>query len=89
MKLNDEGITVSRPKKAPKPEAKVPAELKAALVKNKKAVATWEAFPPSHRREYIQWIDEAKRPETKEKRVAQTVEWVAEGKGRNWKYQRA
>jgi uncharacterized protein YdeI (YjbR/CyaY-like superfamily) len=89
MKLNDEGITVSRPKKSPKPEAKVPAELEAALAKNKKAVATWEAFPPSHRREYIQWIDEAKRPETKEKRVAQTVEWVAEGKGRNWKYERA
>jgi uncharacterized protein YdeI (YjbR/CyaY-like superfamily) len=89
MKLNDEGITVSRLKKAPKPEAKVPAELKAALAKNRKAVATWEAFSPSHRREYVEWIAEAKRPETKDKRVAQTVEWVADGKGRNWKYQRA
>jgi uncharacterized protein YdeI (YjbR/CyaY-like superfamily) len=89
MKLNDEGIVAPRAKKAPKPEAKVPAELKAALSKNKKAAAQFEQFPPSHRREYIEWIAEAKRPETKEKRVAQTVEWVAEGKGRNWKYERA
>jgi uncharacterized protein YdeI (YjbR/CyaY-like superfamily) len=57
------------------------------LSKNRKATSRWEAFPPSHRREYIEWIDEAKRPETKERRVAQTVEWVAEGRGRNWKYQ--
>jgi uncharacterized protein YdeI (YjbR/CyaY-like superfamily) len=89
MKLNDDGVVVPKAKKAPKPEAKVPAELKAALSKNRKAVATWDAFPPSHRREYIEWITEAKRPETKDKRVAQTVEWVAEGKGRNWKYERA
>jgi uncharacterized protein YdeI (YjbR/CyaY-like superfamily) len=89
MKLNDDGVVVPKAKKAPKPEAKVPAELKAALSRNRKAVATWDAFPPSHRREYIEWIVEAKRPETKDKRVAQTVEWVAEGKGRNWKYERA
>jgi uncharacterized protein YdeI (YjbR/CyaY-like superfamily) len=89
MKLNDDGVVVPKARKAAKPEAKVPAELKAALSRNRKAVATWDAFPPSHRREYIEWIADAKRPETKDKRVAQTVEWVAEGKGRNWKYERA
>jgi uncharacterized protein YdeI (YjbR/CyaY-like superfamily) len=87
MKLNDEGIVVPKPKTAPKPEAKVPAELMAALAKNKKAMAAFKKFPPSHRREYCEWIDEAKRDETKAKRVAQAVEWIAEGKARNWKYE--
>lgn len=86
MKLNDEGIVVSKPAKAPKPEAKVPSELAAALLKNKKAKAAFETFPPGHRREYVEWIVEAKRDETKAKRVAQAVEWIAEGKSRNWKY---
>jgi uncharacterized protein YdeI (YjbR/CyaY-like superfamily) len=87
MKLNDEGITVPRPKRAARPEAAVPAELKAALTKNKKAATQFAAFPPGHRREYVEWISEAKRDETKARRVAQAVEWIAEGKGRNWKYQ--
>ena len=87
MRLNDEGIVVPRPKRAPKPEATVPAELAAALKKDRKAAVQFEAFSPSHRREYVEWIDEAKREETKAKRVAQAVEWIAEGKGRNWKYQ--
>lgn len=87
MKLHDDGVTVPR-KRAPKPEAKVPPELAAALAKNRKAAAQFEAFSPSHRREYVEWIVEAKRDETKSKRVAQAVEWIAEGKGRNWKYQK-
>lgn len=72
----------------PKKELPVPVELMAALKKNKKAQATWEAFPPGHKREYIQWITEAKTEPTMEKRVAQTIEWLAEGKSRNWKYQK-
>jgi uncharacterized protein YdeI (YjbR/CyaY-like superfamily) len=87
MKLNEEGITVPRAKKA-RPEPTVPPELKAALAKNRKAATHFAAFPPSHRREYAEWIGEAKREETKTKRVAQAIEWIAEGKGRNWKYQR-
>jgi uncharacterized protein YdeI (YjbR/CyaY-like superfamily) len=73
-----------------KPAAKpveVPAELTAALKKNKAARKTFEAFSPSCKREYVDWIVEAKREETKLKRVAQAVEWMAEGKQRNWKYQ--
>jgi uncharacterized protein YdeI (YjbR/CyaY-like superfamily) len=73
--------------KPPKAELKVPIELAAALKKNKQASATFAAFSPSCRREYIEWIVEAKRPETRDKRIEQTLEWLAEGKQRNWKYQ--
>jgi len=77
----------ARGTKAVKPELEVPAELSAALRKNKGAAKVFAEFSPSSRREYSEWIAEAKRPETKEKRVAQAVEWIAEGKQRNWKYQ--
>jgi uncharacterized protein YdeI (YjbR/CyaY-like superfamily) len=62
-------------------------EFKVALQKNKKAAAVFEAFSPSGKREYIEWITEAKRAETRDKRVATAVEWITEGKLRNWKYQ--
>lgn len=71
---------------APKPDMRMPAELAAALARNKAAARNFEAFSPSHRREYIEWISEAKRAETKEKRVKTALEWLAEGKPRNWKY---
>lgn len=73
--------------KPAKAALKAPAELVSALKKNKKASATFEAFSPSCRREYIEWIVEAKRPETRDKRIEQALEWMAEGKQRNWKYQ--
>ena len=74
-------------KKKVKPALEVPAELTAALRKNKAAAATFAGFSPSCQREYAEWITEAKREETREKRVAQAVEWMAEGKQRHWKYQ--
>jgi uncharacterized protein YdeI (YjbR/CyaY-like superfamily) len=89
MKLNDAGITVKRSKSGAKPDAKVPKELAAALAKNKKAAAEFEKFPPGQKREYCSWVSEAKREETKAKRVAQAIEWIAEGKTRNWKYERS
>jgi uncharacterized protein YdeI (YjbR/CyaY-like superfamily) len=64
-----------------------PAEFKAALQRNKKAAAAFAAFSPSCKREYVEWIAEAKRQETRDKRIATAVEWIAEGKQRNWKYQ--
>ena len=76
----------SRPKVV-KPEAEVPEALVAALKKNKAAAKSFEAMTPGCRREYCQWIAEAKREETREKRVATAVEWIAEGKSRNWKYE--
>ncbi len=88
MKLNDEGKTVARPKSAPKPPARVPPELAAALRKNVKAKKVFDTFAPGQKREYCDWIDGAKREETRTARVQQAVEWIAEGKQRNWKYQR-
>ena len=86
MELNEAGITVERPVKARKPEIVVPADFSAAVKKNRKAQATFDEFSPSHRREYIEWVTEAKTDATRAKRLQQTVEWLAEGKPRNWKY---
>jgi uncharacterized protein YdeI (YjbR/CyaY-like superfamily) len=80
--------TIIAPKREPKPELAVPSALAAALKKNKKAKANFEKLPPSHRREYIEWITEAKTDTTRDKRIATTVDWVTEGKSRNWAYQK-
>jgi uncharacterized protein YdeI (YjbR/CyaY-like superfamily) len=89
MKLNEAGIkSPTRSKPKVKRPVVIPAELKGALASNKKASAAFEAFPPSHRREYAEWIAEAKGEDTRKRRVDQAVEWIASGKSRNWKYQR-
>jgi uncharacterized protein YdeI (YjbR/CyaY-like superfamily) len=77
-----------RPQRAPKAELAVPPELQAALDSNSAAKARFDSFPPSCRREYVEWVAEAKRPETREKRAAQSAEWLAEGRKRNWKYEK-
>jgi uncharacterized protein YdeI (YjbR/CyaY-like superfamily) len=79
--------SLERTPKPAKPATEVPIELSAALKKNKVAAKVFADFSASCQREYVDWITEAKRAETKEKRVAQAVEWIAEGKQRNWKYQ--
>jgi uncharacterized protein YdeI (YjbR/CyaY-like superfamily) len=89
MKLNEEGVKVpskSRPKKAKLLTA--PPYFLTALKKEKNARATYEAFAPSKKNEYIEWVTEAKTEETRERRLAQAVEWMAEGKARNWKYEK-
>jgi len=90
MKLNESGIKVTsgRPPEKEKKELKVPEELIRGLQKNKKALETFEKFTYSHKKEYVQWIAEAKTDVTRKKRVETAIEWMAEGKGRNWKYQR-
>ena len=67
---------------------KVPPDLAAQLKKpaNKKALKTFENFPPSKKKEYIEWIAEAKREETRARRLVTTIEWLTEGKSKNWKY---
>lgn len=82
------GIKPVRMKTAPKAPIEVPDYFTAALKKNKKALAAFDAFSPSHRREYLEWITEAKQEATRDRRVAQALEWLAEGKARNWKYER-
>ena len=88
MKLNEDGIKLPPRKKTIAVEVQTPVELANALAKNKKAKTTFENFPPSHRKEYISWINEAKTVSTKEKRIATTVDWLSKGKSRNWKYER-
>jgi uncharacterized protein YdeI (YjbR/CyaY-like superfamily) len=88
-RLNDDGVTV--PKKARplvKKPLRVPAYFKNALAANKKALAVFGDFSYSHKKEYIEWITEAKTDETRKKRLETSVKWISEGKGRNWKYMR-
>jgi uncharacterized protein YdeI (YjbR/CyaY-like superfamily) len=73
--------------KAPKPPIETPEEFTAALKKNKAAAKVFAGFSPSCKREYTQWIAEAKRAETRERRITSAIEMIAEGKQRNWKYQ--
>ena len=86
MRLNDAGGP-TRAKPKAKPELEGPPELAAALKANPAAGTQFSKFSPSHRREYVQWIAEAKRDETRQKRIKTAIEWLTEGKSRNWKYE--
>ncbi|MEJ5262359.1 MAG: YdeI/OmpD-associated family protein [Ignavibacterium sp.] len=87
MMLNEKGIKLQKKKitKA-KSEIIVPDFFLNRLKKNKQALKTFEAFSPSHKREYVEWITEAKTEQTRNKRIDTAIEWLAEGKPRNWKY---
>lgn len=87
MQLNEQGVKVPRAGAKARPEAKLHPEFAAALAAAPKAKATFDGFAPSHRREYADWIAEAKRDETRARRIEQAIAWLAEGKQRNWKYQ--
>src|SRR4030095_9213383 len=84
--LNDSGIKPKRPAKTPKHGLEAPDYMMAAIRKNKMALATFEGFPPSQQREYVEWVVGAKAEDTRERRLKTAVEWMAEGKVRNWKY---
>jgi uncharacterized protein YdeI (YjbR/CyaY-like superfamily) len=86
-RIESAGTAVKKkaPPRAAKAEIPVPDDLAAALSDTARAVL--DGFAPSHRREYLEWITEAKRPETRASRIAQATEWLAEGKKRNWKYE--
>jgi len=74
-------------KKPPKAEIPMPDDFAAALAAVPQAEATLAGFAPGQRRDYLEWITAAKQAATREKRIAQAVEWLAEGKKRNWKYE--
>ena len=90
MALNEAGVKTPKIRKPGLPRKVVPveppADLAASLKKNAKARSTFEGFSTTNKREYIEWIVEAKRPVTRERRLAQAIEMLAEGKTRNWKY---
>ena len=85
-KLNDEGIKLPAKPKKIKSELLVPNYLMASLKKNKKALSTFENFSYSNKKEYVEWIAEAKTEETRNARLRTAVDWMSEGKIRNWKY---
>ena len=88
-KLNDAGVKVpGRSKPAEKKPLKVPSYFKQALAKNKKALNTFDEFNYSNKKDYVEWVTEAKTEETRNKRLATAIEWMAKGKIRNWKYVR-
>ena len=86
MKLNDDGVKMVKTKPAKSPELVVPSYFTKALQKNKKALSFFEEFSTSAKKEYVSWVDDAKSEDTRNKRMEQSIEWLAEGKPRNWKY---
>jgi len=87
-RLNDAGMTVKRPAPKPKTPLKVPADFKKALSNNATAKMVFEEFTYSKKKDYVEWITEAKTEATRSKRITTAIQWIAEGKGRNWKYER-
>ncbi len=85
VRLNEAGVP-ARPTRKPKAPLPLPADLAALLKQHPVAKVAWDRLPPGQRREYLEWIAEAKREETRQKRLATTVEWVGEGKSLHWKY---
>ncbi len=90
MLLNDNGIKLPpKPKAAPGPkEPDIPDYFSKALSKNKKAKTVFDAFAPGKRKEYVAWLTEAKTEDTRNKRMEMAIEWIAQGKSRNWKYEK-
>ncbi|MBK8554066.1 MAG: YdeI/OmpD-associated family protein [Ignavibacteria bacterium] len=86
MKLNEDGLKVTKSGNVSKNEIEVPLYLKKALRSNPTAHRIFNNFSPSHKREYLEWIVEAKTEETRNRRMANALEMISEGKTRNWKY---
>jgi uncharacterized protein YdeI (YjbR/CyaY-like superfamily) len=87
MKLNEEGIKKeSKPKAKVKQELEIPAYFMNALKKNKQALKSFEGFSPTNKKEYVEWVTGAKTDATRDSRLETAIEWMAEGKVRNWKY---
>ncbi len=89
MALNAAGTRrPGRTRRTPRPAPRVPADLRRALAGAARARRGYEALSPSGRREYVEWLEDAKRPETRARRLATALAWLAEGKARNWQYER-
>jgi uncharacterized protein YdeI (YjbR/CyaY-like superfamily) len=86
--INEKGIKVEKKPAAPKAEVAMTPEFDQMLKANLAAMDHFEKFSPSKKREYLEWFVDAKSAATREKRMEQALEWIAEGKSRNWKYQK-
>lgn len=87
-KLNDEGVKLPPKPIKEKKDLIIPDYFINSLKKNKKAFSNFKNFSQSHKKEYVEWITEAKTEATREKRMETAIEWIAEAKGRNWKYEK-
>ncbi len=85
-KLNDDGVKIPAKLKKPKVDLVIPDYFTNALMKNKKVQEEFDNFSYSHKKEYVEWITEAKSEETRKKRIGTAIEWISERKSRNWKY---
>ncbi len=88
IRLNVEGVKVPNRPRSAQAEVIAPADLQSLFRRHKSAAAAFEAMSNSHRREYVEWIDDAKKPETRARRLEQAISLLSEGKTRNWKYER-
>lgn len=88
VKLNEDGVKVERKAPTTDKTLNVPEILTAALEANPKASEHFNAFPYSKKKDYVEWITEAKTDATREKRLATAIEWLSEGKARHWKYEK-
>lgn len=86
--INESGIKEAKKPSAPKAELAMPTDFNQLLGSNQRALANFVDFSPSKKREYIEWIVDAKSDATRQKRMEQALEWISEGKSRNWKYQK-
>ncbi len=86
IRLNDDGVALEPRRRKAAPTMKTPLVLARALARDKKAKQTFDSFSPSHKRDYIEWIAEAKSPGTVARRLETALKWMGEGKPRNWKY---
>jgi hypothetical protein len=86
MQLNEMDVKPPRHARRPGLKPKIPGYFASALRNDKKALTTFERFSDSHKREYLDWVTEAKGEETRARRLAAAIEWMAEGKPRHWKY---
>lgn len=86
VKLIDSGAKLEKKSPVQAKELIIPEDFEAALKTNSKAMATFELFSPSHKKEYVEWVTEAKTESTRQKRLETAIEWMSEGKIRHWKY---
>jgi uncharacterized protein YdeI (YjbR/CyaY-like superfamily) len=86
--INESGIKEAKKPAAPKTEIAMPDDFKIMLSSNATTLGYFEDFSSSKKREYLEWIIEARSDATRQKRIEQAVEWISEGKAKNWKYQK-
>ncbi len=85
-KLNDDGVKLPKPRPKPRTELVIAGDFLSKVRKSPKSKSIFEGFSYSHKKQYIEWIGEAKTAETRERRMRESLEWISAGKPRFWKY---